>query len=54
MTTKKQRREQVAARRAQYDAETKRMGLAALKRDREKRSARETKSDENPNKGWND
>lgn len=37
MTTKKQRREQVAAKRAAYDAETKRLGLEAQKRDRNRR-----------------
>lgn len=40
MTTKKQRREQVAAKRAEYDAETKRMGLEAQRIDREKRQNR--------------
>lgn len=37
MTTKKQRREQVAAKRARYDAESRRMGLEALRVEREKR-----------------
>lgn len=40
MTTKKQRREQVAEKRARYDEETRRMGLEAQKRDREKREQR--------------
>lgn len=42
MTTKKQRREQVAIRRAQYDAETKRLGLAAQRRDRERRDQKKS------------
>ena len=37
MTTKKQRRQQVAEKRAAFDAETKRLGLEAQRRDRERR-----------------
>jgi hypothetical protein len=40
MTTKKQRRAMVAEKRARYDAETKRLGLEAQKRDQERREQR--------------
>jgi hypothetical protein len=45
MTTKKQRRANVAAKRAEYDAETRRIGLAAQQRGQDEMARRRAEKD---------
>lgn len=47
MTTKKQKREQVAARRADYEADLRQTGLRAQARDREYRERKAARAEEN-------